>query len=359
MPGLTAPSPAVALVGSYGAVGEPGIAWFTVDESGLHLRGTYDGIENPSFLVPHPGGGHLFSVSETGGGGGGDHGAVHALRVVREGDAVELVAVNHRSTAGDHPCHLAIDTAGRWLAVSNYGTGDVALFPIQPDGGLGEMASMVRHSGTGPRADRQEGPHAHSAVFTPDGGSLIVADLGIDRLVVYGLVADGSLVLHEEVEAVPGSGPRHISFHPDGTHVFVANELDNTLALYRWDERARRLGRLQTAGTLPPGAAASMAADVHVSRSGDLVFVSNRGHDSLAVFAFDPAAGLERIAVRSSGGRGPRGFGLVPGGRHALVANQHSDEIVLLPLGGGGMDIGEPVARAPLARPSCVTFVPG
>ncbi len=346
-------------VGSYAQASQPGIYVFALDESNAELRavGTRTGVQNPSFLTLHPGGDHLFAVSETGLAGDGTHGAVHAFRIDREGEAVDLVALNHRSTAGNYPCHVRVNAAGRWLAVSNYGTGDVAIFPIAPDGSLGEMACSVQHTGHGPNARRQEGPHAHSAVFTPDDRFLVVADLGIDRLVIYAFDPDtGNLARHGEVRASPGAGPRHMAFHPEGSHLLAVNELESSLTLFRWDADAGSLGELQTLSTLPPGAPENAAADIHVSGSGRHVYVSNRGHNSLAVFGFDPVSGLSRIVVRSCGGDWPRSFGLAPGGRLLVAANQHSDEIVLLPLVGGGSDVGEPAARVGISQPSCIAF---
>jgi 6-phosphogluconolactonase len=306
----------------------------------------------------HPTGDHLFVVSETGLGSEGTGGAVHAFRIDRGYGEIDLVPLNHRPTAGDHPCHLSVDVDGRWLVVSNYGTGNVAVFPILADGSLGEMATAVQHSGSGPHVDRQEAPHAHSSIFTPDNQFLIVADLGIDRLVTYTFDgATGSLARHREVTARPGAGPRHVAFHPEGRHLFVVNELENSVTLFQRDAEAGSLRELQTVSTLPPHARENLAADIHVSASGKHVYASNRGHDSLVVYSFDPASGLNPIVVRSCGGTGPRSFGIAPGGRHLVVANRHSDEVALLPLLAGGADIGEPIARAPVSQPSCIAFV--
>jgi 6-phosphogluconolactonase len=348
------------LVGSYAPEDGPGISAFAVDDTAARLRleKTFTGIRNPSFLAVHPAGNHLFAVSETGLSSDGAHGAVHAFRIEREQGLFDLVPLNQRSTGGDHPCHLHIDAGGHWLAVSNYGSGDVAVFPIEPDGRLGEMAASARHSGSGPRPDRQEAPHAHSAIFAADGRFLLVADLGIDQIVVYAFVAaDGSLVRHGDVATSPGAGPRHMVFHPDGSHLMVVNELDSTVSLYRYDARAGSLSELQTFSTVPTDVSQNTAADIQISPLGRHIYVSNRGHNTVAVFAFDPEHGLNRTAVRSSGGEWPRGLGLAPGGRHLVAANRYSDDVVVLPLLAGGSDIGKPIARAMAAQPSCIAFV--
>jgi len=347
-------------VGSYALADEPGIFAFTLDEWNAELRaeGGVAGIRNPSFLGLRPGGNHLFAVSETGLTVDGVHGAVHGFRIDRRPGSCELVALNHRSTAGDHPCHLGFDASGRWMAASNYGSGSVVIFPIAPDGVLGPMTSLVEHSGTGPNTDRQEGPHAHSTIFTPNNRFLVVADLGIDRLVIYNFDDEaGSLDPHSEVKTSPGAGPRHMAFHPDGSHLLVVNELANSITLYRHNATTGGLRHVRTLSTVPPGAPQTTAADVRISETGGHVYVSNRGDNSIAVFTFDTPAGLTRSEVRPSGGEWPRNFGLTPGGRHLIVANRYSNEIVLLPLLDHGADIGEPVVRAEVSQPSCVTFV--
>ena len=345
------------LVGSYAAEDGPGISAFVATESaaGLQLDMTFTGIRNPSFLALHPAGNHLFAVSETGLRSDGAHGAVHAFRIERGPGVFDLVPLNERSTGGDHPCHL--DVGGNWLAVSNYGSGDVAVFPIERDGRLGEMADSARHAGSGPRADRQEGPHAHSAVFAKDSRFLLVADLGIDQIVVYAFdAATGSLVRHGNVATSPGAGPRHMAFHPDGSHLMVVGELDSSVTLYRYDAHAGGLSELQTLSTVPTHVGGNTAADIRVSPSGTHVYVSNRGHNSVAVFSFDPQHGLNRTAVRSCGGEWPRGLGLAPDGRHLVAANRYSNDVVVLPLLAGGSDIGEPIARVVVTQPSCVAF---
>jgi 6-phosphogluconolactonase len=346
------------LVGSYGPSDDATIHICNLNESNgdIRLVGSASGITNPSFLAVSPGGGHLYAVGETGLAADGRPGSVHALRIVTGPDALGLAPVNQQPSGGDHPCHLCVDADGRWLVVSNYGPGSVAVLPIRPDGGLGEIASLLQHEGGGPNPDRQCGPHAHATTFSPDGRFLIAADLGADRLSISAFDANtGSLQPHGEIETGAGAGPRHLAFHPDGDHLFVVNELDNSLTLYRWDADAGTMSELSTLPTLPPDAPESIAADIRVAADGRHISVSNRGHDSVAVFRFDRDR-LVRVAVRPCGGAWPRGLGLVPGGSHLLVANEHSDDVVVLPVLAGGSDLGAPVARVELLRPTCVTF---
>jgi 6-phosphogluconolactonase len=347
----------VLFAGGYAAADQPGIHAFDFDAvtGSLALRGSFTGIANPSFLVLHPNGPWLYAVSETGQADGGEHGAVWAFQVDRQSSAVQ--PINHQSTRGDWPCHLQIDATGRWIFASNYGTGDVAVFPILEDGGLGEMKAFVQHHGHGPNPTRQEGPHAHSTTLTPDNNYAIVADLGIDQLLIYAFNGEtGALRQHALTRTRPGAGPRHLAFHQDGRRVYVANELDSTVAVYEYDVSNGSLQELQTLDTLPPGAPENIVADIHVSANGQRVYVSNRGHNSVAVYAVRGDGQLTRLAVNACGGKWPRNFTLAPDGRFMLVANEHSDEIAVLPLLDSTAELGEPVAWAAVGRPTCLQF---
>ena len=343
-------------VGSYAPADRPGIHVFDLDAGGIfHPVTAHSGITNPSFLALDAGGGHLFAVGETGLAADGVAGHVHSFRIEGDGRLIQLVGVDRRSTGGDHPCHIAIDRSGGWLAVSNYSSGNVALVPVSPGGALDDPVTLLQHSGKGPRTDRQAGPHAHSAIFAPDNRFLIVADLGIDRLMVYRFDwASGACELAFEAMAPSGSGPRHMAIHPDGAHLFVLNELDNTLALWVYDGETGRLQIVGAMSTVPSPSTVSLAADVHLSSSGRYVYVSNRGHDSIAQFAFDSTTGLQRLATTTSGGAWPRGFALAPG--RLVVAHRHSDEVVALPVAADGGVLGPPSGRIPVFRPSCVVL---
>ncbi len=355
---VTAPdSNLVAFIGSYTPADQPGIFAVTVDrDSGLRMYAAWAGVTNPSFLTIHPNGRHLYAVSETGLVADGTSGTVHAFDIERSGATIELAPLGRRPTSGDHPCHLRVDPDGRWLAVSNYGTGSLVVLPIRPDGSLDGVASLVQHRGTGPIAGRQDGPHTHSSVFAPDGRFLIAADLGVDQILVYEFDSDtGSLNGRHVIRTAPGAGPRHLAFHPDGSHLFVANELDNTVSLFGFDGDDGSLHLRQSESTVPPQWPHNTVGDIHVSDAGDRVYVSNRGHDSLAAFEFHSTEGLTRRTLRSCAGRVPRGFRLVPGADQALVANQESDEVVALSLTAhAALD---PVARLHILRPSCVTLL--
>lgn len=345
----------LVLISGYAAPDTPGIYAFTFNEAtgGLEPFTSFRGITNPSYVVTHPNGKWLYAVSETAGGEGGGVWSLafdHAARTIQP--------INQQLSGGDYPCHLTSDATGKWLFVANYGTGSASVFPIRADGSLGEATDRVQHQGKGPNEQRQEGPHAHSTTLTPDNRFAIVADLGIDQLVVYAFDSlNGKLSLHAQVPARAGAGPRHLAFHPTGRILYVVNELANTVAVYDHDAVDSKLTERQTLDTLPPGAPENTAADIHISSAADRVYVSNRGHNSIAVFAVLSDGQLERVGIESCGGDFPRNFALAPGGQYMLVANQNSGDVSVLPLGNGTKEIGAPVTHVSVPGASCVQFL--
>ncbi len=346
------------LVGGYAAADQPGIHAFRFDELGgtLAAHGSFAGIANPSFLLAHPNRRWLYAVGETSRQQDGGSGSVWALRFEAGSGTIE--PINQRPSGGDAPCHLELDSTGRWLLVSNYSSGSVAVLPILADGALGEPADLVQHHGSGPDPQRQAEPHAHSATLAPGGRFVVVADLGLDQLLVYELdPSTGKLVLHAHAGTRPGAGPRHLAFHPGGRHLYAANELDSTVSVYDYDAANGTLSERQTLDTLPPGAPHNQVADIHITPSGDRLYVSNRGHNSIAVFDVGPDGRLAPVAIVPCGGDWPRNFALAPGGRFILVANQYSDDVSVLPLLAGAEAIGAPVTRVSVGQPACVRFV--
>jgi 6-phosphogluconolactonase len=348
----------VLYAGSYAAPAQAGIYAFTFDAatSVLTPRGSLAGIANPSFIALHPNGRWLYAVSETSVEQEGVPGAVWAVGCTRE--PWGLTAINQQASGGDWPCHLAIHSTGWWLVVSNYASGTIGVFPILADGALGAMSDLVRHTGSGPHPVRQQGPHTHSATFTPDERFVIVSDLGLDALAVYAFdPAAGRLQAHMQVATRPGAGPRHMAFHPNGERLYVANELDNTVAVYDYDATRGALQAGQILDTLPPGAPESTVADIHITPAGDRLYVSNRGYDSVAVFDVGADGQLAPVAIRPCGGQWPRNFAVAPGGRFLLVANQYSDTISTLPVVEAPDALGAPVAQTAVPGASCVQFI--
>jgi 6-phosphogluconolactonase len=253
-------------------------------------------------------------------------------------------------TYGEYSCHLSLDATNRFLAVANYGGGNVVLYPVGEDGMIGEASSNIQHQGKGVNPERQEGPHAHATVFSPDNRFIFVADLGLDEVKTY-TFDTGKLELHSTFKTKPGAGPRHLEFHPNGKHAFIINELDTTVVLVRYEKGA--FTEVQTLQTLPSDYTGQRwAAAIHVSPNGRNVYVSNRTHDSIAVLSFDaPNERLELMQHIPSGGTIPRDFSLDPTGKLLITAHQNShdlysfwvDETGRLEPTGHRLELGSPV----------------
>jgi 6-phosphogluconolactonase len=354
----TAQAHPLVAVGCYAAADQPGIYFFRLDErsGALTACGAYAGIVNPSFVLAHPNRRWLYAVSETSQRDDGAAGAVWALRY--EGQPPTVEPLNQQPSGGDHPCHLLLDESGRWLLVSNYSSGALGVLPILDDGALGAITDLVQHHGRSVDSERQEGPHAHSAIFTPDQRYVIVADLGLDQLLLYAFDPEaGKLSAHVQTDTRPGAGPRHMVFDPSGRRLYVANELNNTVSVYDYDADHGALRERQTLATLPDDAGHSQVADIHIAPGGHRVYVSNRGHNSIAVFEVEADGELTHSAIRPCGGDWPRNFALAPCERWLLAANQYSGDVVTLPLLADAQALGDPVARTTVDKASCIAIV--
>jgi len=341
----------------YAKADQPGILAFLFDGTSgvLTPHGSCTGLANPSFLVVHPNRKWLYAVSETGQDGDGVFGEVWSFRFDHEPFAIETM--NHRSTRGDWPCHLRIDATGKRIITTNYGTGNSAVYPILEDGSLGEMTDFVQHQSSGPNKERQEGPHAHSSIFTPDNRFVIIADLGIDQLIIYSFdPVTGKLQPHSIMNSKPGAGPRHLVFHPNGKWLYAANELNSTVSVYEYDAANGTLAENQNIPTIPSDSPENIVADIHITNSGERLYVSNRGHNSIAVFDINEGGNLTLVSIPNCGGNWPRNFALAPNGKFVLVANQYSNEVCVLPIIEGREALGVPVSRTSVTGASCVLF---
>jgi 6-phosphogluconolactonase len=349
-------------VGTYTQTGRAdGIYLVRMDRSSGKLRqvGSVNAGANPSFLAIHPNGHVLYAVNEIEKYNGKTSGAVSAFAIA--GDAGALTKLDEQPSEGGSPCFVSVDRSGRVVLVANYVGGSVALLPIQADGGLAPPTQVVQHTGSGPNAERQEAPHAHCIVPDPSDRFALAADLGADRVFVYRLDLDGKLLRRVEGgEAVmrSGAGPRHLAFHPTLPLVFVANELDSTVATLRFDAERGALSPLGIHSTLPAGwSGTNYPADIHVAPSGRALYVSNRGHNSLAVFSVAESTGaLALEQVISTEGDWPRNFSLDPTGKWLLVANQRSNSVVVFRRDQKSGRLTLTRERISLPSPVCLRF---
>jgi 6-phosphogluconolactonase len=355
---LAAEAPPVTVyVGTYTDGTSRGIYRFSLDlgtgrTSEPMLAGE---AKNPSFLALHPSGRFLYAVSEVGDHGGAATGAVLAFAI--DPKTHDLTPLNAQPSAGAAPCHLAIDSSGRNLLVANYGAGTVGLLRIAPDGRLEPPTSVQTHAGQGPNAARQQKPHAHGVYLDAAERFAFAPDLGADRIFVYRFDAEkGSLTPHGAAELEPGSGPRHMAFHPAGGHAYVINELTSSVTGFAYDAAKGTLTRIETVKSLPADfSGTSYTAEVEVAPDGRFLYGSNRGHDSLAVFRIDPASG--RLAAAGHvpvGGSWPRHFTIERTGRVLLAAHQRSGTIALFRLDPASGMPAPVAARVAVDRPACL-----
>jgi 6-phosphogluconolactonase len=349
-------------VGTYTEGGRSdGIYLVRMDTQSGELRrvDSMDAGANPSFLAIHPNGRVLYAVNEVENRNGKATGAVSAFTIADDNGA--LTRLGEQSSEGGAPCFVSVDRSGRLVLVANYVGGNVAVLPIEADGALAPATWVVQHTGSGPNAERQEAPHAHCVVTDPSNRFVLAADLGVDRVFVYRLdVAAKSFRHVDGGDAVmrSGAGPRHIAFHPSLPLVFVANELDSTVATLRFDAERGALSPLDVRSTLPAGwKGTNYPADIHVAPSGGALYVSNRGHNSIAVFSVSKSTGaLTLEQTISTEGDWPRNFSLDPTGRWLLVANQKSDSIVVFERDEKSGRLTPTRQRIALPSPVCLRF---
>jgi 6-phosphogluconolactonase len=351
----------IAYVGTYTRPNKSkGIyAWrFKAASGKLTVIGLVAETANPAFLAVHPNRKFLYAVNEISSYEGKRAGSVSAFAVdARTG---QLKLLNTVSSLGEGPCYLGVDPSGKWLLVANYGGGSVAEYPVHDDGSLGASSAFVQHSGSSVIAARQAGPHAHSTVFSPDGKSVLVADIGLDRILSYKV---GSLTPNDPpfTKVAPGSGPRHLAFTPNGRFAYLMTEMAVKVVAFRYAN-----GRFEELQTIPTAKVAAdnngaeiSGAEIAVHPGGKFVYSSTRGADNIDVFAIDAAKGtLTPVQRTPSGGKKPRSFAIDPTGAYLFAANQDSDNVAVFLIDAKTGKLTPSGAVLEVGAPVCITFVP-
>jgi 6-phosphogluconolactonase len=317
---------------------------------------------SPSFLELDLKRGLLFAVNELNEFNGKPGGGVSAFTIDR--GIGRLTPLNQESSMGGGPCHLVLDKERRYLLIANYSGGSVAVLPVVRDGRLGPASDFVQHTGSSVNQERQRGPHAHCVTMAPDNRFAFVCDLGLDKVMVYRFDAQrGKLTSHDPPFAPlePGSGPRHMVFRPDGRFAYVNNEMTSTVTVFAYDKRAGVLKEVQTVSTLPAHFEGSnTTAEIDVHRSGKFLYVSNRGHNSIALFNVDGAKGtLTYVEEQGTGGSTPRHFGIDPSGQYMAIGNQASDTVLMARIDGGSGRLTPSGVFTSVPTPICMKFMPG
>ena len=321
----------LVFIGSYAEAKDNGVYVYRMDtETGaLTPLDQVAGLQNPTFLSLDAGKKRLYAIAE------------RLVDGQRQGAAVtfeidpasgKLTEIGRVGTFDTTTCHIQRDATNRFFAVASYSGGKVGLSAAGENDTVGELLDVRQHEGGSVHPERQDRPHPHSVFFSPDNRFAFVPDLGMDRIRGYRLdPVAGKLAFHGDTAVQPGAGPRHLAFHPNGAYAYVINELDSTVTGFRYDADSGAMRTIQVVSTLPEGFAGENAcAEVQISPDGGFLYGSNRGHDSIVVYAIDRETGaLSVVEHVSTGGGHPRHFSLSPEGDYLLAANRDSDNIVV------------------------------
>lgn len=345
------------LVGTYDSPKSEGIYVYRFNSADASIRPvSHIKTSNPSYLSIAPGGQHVYAVHENAKDGKGGEVAAFSF----DNKTGELQFINQQGTGGDHPCYVETDQTGKWVFAGNYTSGSLSVMPVLPGGAVGAFSSHITHEGKGP-SDRQKSPHVHCTLISPDNKTLLVPDLGIDKVMLYQFDAGtGKLSPGKQAFAAsePGAGPRHFTFHPNRKFGYLIEELSGTVVAYTL--KKGKLKKRQRISTMPAGDTQFPgSADIHVSQDGKFLYASNRSNsNTIAIYSINKKGKLTLAGHQSTLGNGPRNFNFDPSGKFLLVGNQNSDEIVIFernPDTGLLKDTGKRIA---LGKPVCIKWIP-
>ncbi len=349
-------------IGTYTWGGSKGIYRAELDLASGRLSPAQVAAEttNPSFLAIHPNRKFLYAIGEFGDFQGRKTGVVSAFSI--DAATGTLALLNQQSSQGPGPCHVNLDRSGQCALVANYSGGSIACLPIGADGRLGEASSVIQDKGKGADPRRQEGPHAHSVNVDAANRFAFAADLGLDKVFIFRLDPAAAKLTPNNpawIALPPGSGPRHFAFHPNGRFAYVINEMKSTITAMRYDAQRGALTALATVSTLPEGFTGNnTTAEVQVHPSGKFLYGSNRGDDSIAMFAIDETTGEPHyLGVESTQGKNPRNFAVDPTGSYLLAANQDGNNIVVFNIDSGSGKLHPTGNSLKVAAPVCVKFM--
>lgn len=331
---------------------------FNSETGELTYKNKAAGVTNPSFLAISRNQKFVYSVNET---GRETPGGVSSFQF--EPKSGDLKFLNKVKSMGDDPCYISIDKKGKNVFVGNYSGGNLAAFRVQPNGSLYDAMQVIQHEGSGVNKSRQEKPHVHSTVISPDNKYLFVSDLGTDKVHSY-RIRNGNFphLLTENrppfTAVAPGSGPRHLTFHPNGKIAYLIHEMTADVSVYNYEKGT--LTAIQSISMLTPGFKGNLgAADIHVSADGRFLYASNRGDaNDIVVFVIDQNGKLSLTGRQSTLGKGPRNFAIDPSGNFLLAANQNSDEIVVFKRDQQSGLLTDTSKRIKVSQPVCLVFAP-
>lgn len=315
------------IIGTYTTAPTDGIEVYRFDsKKGKFEFANRTPIQNPSYLALSPDQKYLYSVSETGNPNGG------GVTAFSFDDRSGLLSkINSQPSSGNHPCYVSVHKNGKWVAAGNYSTGNLVYYPVTKDGSIG-TATMIQHKGSSVVKGRQDGPHLHSTVFSPDFKYLLTPDLGLDKVMIYKLKSGGGIIPDNPgfVSLKPGAGPRHLEFHPNGKWAYLMEEMSGYVTALKYNKGT--LSVIQTINGHPADFKGTVgSADIHVSPDGKFVYCSNRGEsNTIGIFKVNPSDGSLTLAGhQSTMGKTPRNFSIDPTGNYLLAANQNTNDVVI------------------------------
>ncbi len=348
-------------VGTYTGPQSKGVYSYRFDSrSGdLEPMGLAAEVINPSWVTIHPNHKFLYAVSELGN-NGRENGAITAFAIDRQTGA--LTRLNSVSSVGGGACHVVVDKTVKTLRVANYGAGSVAAFPVADDGHLGQPPVLIQHSGSSVDPRRQRGPHAHGVFLSADNRFLFVPDLGLDQVMQYRLDAAKSSIAPNDppfAKVPPGSGPRHFAFHPNAKYAYVIDEMKSTVTAFNYDAASGTLKEMQNISTLPKDfTGEDNSAEIEVDAKGRFLYASNRGHDSITVFAIAKNGRLTPVEYVPTQGKAPRSFRIDPTGNYLFAANQDTGSIVQFRIDAKTGRLTATGKKVELYKPVCIQFLP-
>jgi 6-phosphogluconolactonase len=328
------PTRELLYVGTYSDRGSQGIYVLEFDRSSGNLSQlqALPHKTSPTYLEVHPSGKYLYAAYREGMNADDKNGTITAFAIDQQSGKLRML--NEQSAGGPGPCHLSFSPDGKFAFVSNYVGGSLSVYPVNSDGSIGAASDFIQHEGKGAHPSRQNEPHMHSIIPSKDGKYIYASDLGIDKIMIYSVDKKGELAPATTPFAAssPAAGPRHFALHPDKPYAFSIEELSSTIASYKIDKKSGALSPVHRVSTLPEGAevANNTTADLHLSPDGKFVYGSNRGHDSIVIYAVDPKSGkMTYVAHEETGGAHPRNFCVDKEGEFVFVANRDNDNVVV------------------------------
>ena len=346
----------IAYVCAYSENNDGGIFSYRVDtENGEFAELEQNPVEGASFLAIHPDRTHIYVITRVGGG------FVRAYR--RKDTTGKLTELNRQPSGGNSPCYISVNKTGSYVFVANGSDGTISTFPIRDDGSIGEATQMIEHEGSSVDPNRQQHAHPHSIDTCPNDRFVYVPDLGADLIAIYRMGQMKNklrLEATQEVGLHDGAGPRHFDFDPDGRYLYLINELDSTIVAYGYDTETGSLSEISKVSTLPEDFNGNnLCADIHIHPSGQWIYGSNRGHNSIAVFAVDEDTGaLDPLGHESTHGDWPRNFGIDPRGRYLYVLNRRSNSIATFSINRESGELTFEQKLDSLPEPVCIRFLP-